>query len=491
MFIKNIKLQNFKWFEDVTEISFNNPLEDWNGLNFFIGENNSWKSTIFEAINFLFSWSSDIEKLKNKNNISGEMFVEIDILWSDLKGILWSKYEKYIFSKNDFEFIKLRRSSSSTTIQQWSKSVEINSKVLWIWNDETGQFENPSWFSTAFKWFFDIDFIWADTNPDDITKFWTSTIVWKLLSKISEWFTETEEYKNFQNIYNKVFNDNENSLKSKMNDVERELERVFGDQFWNAKINFHFDSIDISSYFKNTKLKVDDWVDTFLDEKWNWMQRSIALALLQVYVEKFLKNAWENEKPFYFFIDEPEICLHPQAQIKLIKSLSKLSKTQQIFLTTHSPYIFKTEGVKLSNVKIFKKENLKNKVINETNFWLFEWSPSWWEINYFAYNLPTIEFYNELYWYLEEKNKNWKNSLPATKQYIDSRKVDKRKQDLWRELNEGELNGLKVDVCLLKYIRDMIHHPENTYNDPYSEKEIETSINEMIELVKSINLSSN
>ena len=56
MFIKSICLSNFKGFiGDNHQITFKTPdsTTPGSGLNIFIGENNSGKSSIFEAINFL------------------------------------------------------------------------------------------------------------------------------------------------------------------------------------------------------------------------------------------------------------------------------------------------------------------------------------------------------------------------------------------------------------------------------------------------------
>ncbi|MDR3169853.1 MAG: ATP-binding protein [Candidatus Peribacteria bacterium] len=53
------------------------------------------------------------------------------------------------------------------------------------------------------------------------------------------------------------------------------------------------------------------------------MQRVIALTLLQVYIDLLAEDR-ETQKPFYFFIDEPELCLHPSAQIKLAQAFGVL-----------------------------------------------------------------------------------------------------------------------------------------------------------------------
>ncbi|MDQ7023187.1 MAG: hypothetical protein Q9M97_06730 [Candidatus Gracilibacteria bacterium] len=104
------------------------------------------------------------------------------------------------------------------------------------------QYENPTGFDNAFKQFFDIDFIWADTSPDEITKFGSTTIVGKLISRISDGFKDSEQYKDFETKYNKVFNDEETGHKSKLKEIGGIAEGIFKEQFGEAKINFHFDS---------------------------------------------------------------------------------------------------------------------------------------------------------------------------------------------------------------------------------------------------------
>ena len=55
MFIKEIKIKNFKCFGDKeTSLEFNTPNgKAGSGLNILIGENNSGKSAVFESIEFL------------------------------------------------------------------------------------------------------------------------------------------------------------------------------------------------------------------------------------------------------------------------------------------------------------------------------------------------------------------------------------------------------------------------------------------------------
>ncbi|MFX9366495.1 AAA family ATPase, partial [Acinetobacter baumannii] len=86
-------------------------------------------------------------------------------------------------------------------------------------------------------------------------------------------------------------------------------------------------------------------------------QRSVALALLQIYAEEIaFDQDKQSTRPFYLFIDEPEICLHPMGQMKLCEALMELSKHKQIFVTTHSPYFLNSPSLKNVGIFIFKKE---------------------------------------------------------------------------------------------------------------------------------------
>ena len=346
MFIKKLVMHNFKWFYAETQVNFNYPT-NWddpsNGINIFVGDNNSWKSTIFEAIDFVFSWvpsGKDENALKHKDHLNENVEVSLEMT-GNLREILDPKYHPYIQEEENQQIIKISRSSERrTVIQEKGKEVEMDIKKLGVRNNEQNAYRNITGFDKAFKAYFDIDFIRADTNPSDIARFWSTTICGKLLSRIADWFRQWNAYQEFESHYRRIFNWEEaGSLRSTLQDISQQTADIFNSQFWGeCVISFRIDDMDISNYFKNTKIEVNDWTRTFLEEKWSWMQRAVALALLQVYINL---QTQDNPRPFYFFIDEPELCMHPLAQIKLSNALRGLAGHQQVFLTTHSPYIFK------------------------------------------------------------------------------------------------------------------------------------------------------
>lgn len=145
-----------------------------------------------------------------------------------------------------------------------------------------------------------------------------------------------------------------------------------------------------------------------------------------------------------------------------------LTSDNQIFISTHSPYIVKKSlNGNRNNFQLTRKENdLVTVTKAETTKIFGDKSPTWGEINYFAYALVTIEFHNELYGFLEANKKSELYGLKKTK--------------TWKDARPGK--GEEV-VSLQTYVRHSIHHPENTLNEPFAEEELKRSIEEMLALL--------
>lgn len=404
MFIKSLTIQNFKCFHSTKNFTFSFPGEENElGVNIFIGDNNTGKSTVFEALDFLRNKSprgKTADDLKNVDNQEEEMFVEVvfggsitEVVNGFAQKNKKEPIKKYIYKKNGIENLKIKRSSKKEN-------------TLVLWDSKKDTFVNESGIDAPIKKLFEFNFIWSDTNPNDEMSFGNTTITGNLLERVITKFKETQDYQDFSEKYNEVFNE-DGALRKELEAIEKETQKVFVDQFGQAEIKFHFEELNTKKFFKQTKIKVtDNGVETFIEEKGSGMQRAVALSLLQVYSEELKKHPNKNDldKPFIFFIDEPEVCLHPQAQLKLSQALIDISNSQQIFMSTHSPFIFKNIDYSKLGLFIFKRihSEIKMDTINE-KFGLFPWSPSWGEINYIAYDMPTIEFHDELYGRLHEK----------------------------------------------------------------------------------------
>jgi predicted ATP-dependent endonuclease of OLD family len=368
MYIKRVHLENFKGFikEDIV-LKIPDNKSEGSGLNVFVGPNNSGKSTFFEALKFLkygLPKNKEVDDLKNINNKNKDLAVEVEFagnIKEMINNFSQKKLEDYIGKNNNGEEVmKACRSSKIYEVNQGGKKpVQMNIQKIGVWNFKNEQYENPSGLAADFQKFIEMEFIWSDTNPDDITSFGATTACGKLLSDIVKNFkNESEEdYKKLKDAHDNVFNNPTSGLKKKLNSIEEKAEEIFEKQFGGAKIEFNFDEIDIDSYFKKININVDDGEKTKMEEKGGGMQRSVALALLQVYADHITKHPEIEDalKPFYLFVDEPEICLHPQSQIILLDFLKTLSRKNQIFLSTHSIYFVPPQ--KISNIYKFLKSD--------------------------------------------------------------------------------------------------------------------------------------
>lgn len=481
MYIKELAISNFKSFNaPASTIAFNVPDGQTlgSGLNILVGENNTGKSTVFEAVDFVRnSTKKSIEAIRNTNNPNSDVYVEITFtgeIEQTIDGFSQENkkavFRSYIYqNQNQENLFKICRDSSDIS-------------KLKLWNNNTGQFANETGIDAPLKKLFETNFIWADTNPSDEVAFGATTICGNLLKEIANGFTQTADYVSYQAAFNQTFNDPNSGLRGQLQVIEQRVQQIFNQHFGSASISFHFDELKIDSFFKNTTIVVDDGVKTSMQEKGNGMQRAVALALIQVYAEELIRHP-ENaalEKPFYLFIDEPEICQHPKAQEKLLNALLEISKTKQVFVTTHSPYFLSTQHLRKCGLHIFSKAG-NNSVTTSANLNpILPWSPTWGEINFKAYKLPTVEFHNELYGHLQEQNSVFNEN--SFEQWINSRGIAQNKS--WTP-ERGGVAQLARNVSLQTFIRNKIHHPENLTMQAYdyTSAELQQSIEEMISLI--------
>ena len=233
--------------------------------------------------------------------------------------------------------------------------------------------------------------------------------------------------------------------------------------------------------FLRSGVSKDKTIDDY--KKGSGVQRAFALAVMKVYADFLIKHPSNSDlkKPLFFFIDEPEISLHPRAQKTLIESIITISRHQQVFITTHSPFLLKHFASDDICTYMTKKVNQSAHAIAVETMRTFSFSPTLAEINYFTYEICSTDFHNELYGYISSiTNKN--NSKKLDSWLHEEHSVEKSKS--WIRDN-GNGNTSTNLLTLMSYIRHSIHHPENTYNQPYTEEEIHESTKKMIDIIKS------
>lgn len=217
------------------------------------------------------------------------------------------------------------------------------------------------------------------------------------------------------------------------------------------------------------KFQISDQKITFLveDENVNYKaktteQRSDGFKqFISFLLTLSIENANNELSQTILLIDEPEVHLHPPAQINLLKELIQItsnSKNNIVFFATHSNYMIDKENLNRS-YKVIKIDNEYTKIER-----LQDRKTTYSEVNFEVFEICTNDYHNELYGYLEDVEKLKLDSLSKSKSWINekSKKTEK--------------------VSLPTYIRHSIHHPENTSNKKFTELELKKSILQLRQL---------
>ena len=121
----------------------------------------------------------------------------------------------------------------------------------------------------------------------------------------------------------------------------------------------------------------------------------------------------------------------------------------------------------------------------------FDYSPTWGEISWYAYNMPTIEFHNELFSLLQELYKQ--NSISAVDSRIQQSFDEMHEQPaLYTWIRKTKQRDVSEPNRTLAYcVRNAIHHPENhSMGQGFVEEHLEESISDMLRVIKHLRAKS-
>lgn len=487
LFFKKVTIENLKCFEkQEVNLSVPDGQNEGSGLNILIGENGNGKTTILDAINYL---TQSTYSSENKLSINDFFDKDEEILISAETSDFNCKmpYPGNYFECNGILFkAKCRERKSpgkllSSPFQignsfQTKYSNYKNSKGIDSGNEIQGLYKV---FSNEIIIDDDINVFLFDKNrtrhlTTGTFKTTFDRICEDLNWKFAKQIDEAKQSKLLENIAGEYFNN-----------VVSIAQKGVGDKIAEELLDF-FDNADYGAL----KIELLDLLHPFSsaffalrqeDELKQIRAKELGSGVEMILTLLLLKSiAGESKGSVIYLIDEPELHLHPKAQDKLIELLMRESKDKQIILSTHSPYIFKNCLSKKVGFIILKRnvdDEIKLEYANVGGWGKFPWSPSWGEINFHAYGMATVEFHNELYGYIQEATQNF--TLNAMETFLVQRGIGQNKA--WVRGQNG--NPLPpVSSTLQTYIRNSIHHPENTFNAPFTTDELRSSIAEMINL---------
>lgn len=217
---------------------------------------------------------------------------------------------------------------------------------------------------------------------------------------------------------------------------------------------------------------------------------SYIISILVMVFSVSLKG--DDKKPL-FIIENPEIHLHPLAQTKLMSFISFMSEFCQFIIESHSEYIVNSALQKKGAQVIKLNKDFCPVYYDKKSKYTLQTLTSG-EVQWAAFDIPTIDFHMSLFAYLELKFNKTLNHLDDEIRETTSFKKDKKKFDT-KSKRHNNFKGAKSEyetICL--YLRNLIDHPiKNKEKYPTRkkfrkienfQKALKTSISLMIDIIK-------
>ncbi|MDP3043333.1 MAG: AAA family ATPase [bacterium] len=503
IFIKKLTVKNYKCFEN-EPIDFSIPNgTKGSGLNILIGENGNGKTSILEAINYLTLSSFSAE---NKLSINDFFDFKKDILIEgetdefDCSSSIdfykdWSFKSKGIYFKAKSRDTKERGNLLSSPFQINNYFI---SQEKYIKKDGTQGKEidgrDKIFSKSRINGDEELNIFFFDKNRTrQIATGNYKTTFEKICDDLNWNFVKNLNDENIekivQNIAGEYFKNIEEITKKNVGKkTAKDLKDFFGnDEFEKIKIEL----LNLLHPFSNAFFAIRN--ENALSQI---NVRDLGSGVEIILTLLMLKNiAGASKGSIIYLIDEPELHLHPKAQTKLLNLLLEEAKDKQIIISTHSPYLFRGAISENATLLLFTRDETKKITITDARdkgWGLFPWSPSWGEVNFFAYDMPTIEFHDELYGFLHEayigKASDQTDADNRGKQTVFEKDFLQTKLTTTKKWTP-EFGGVAKNeegITLSTFIRSKTHHPENKtmQNANFTDIELKNSIDELIKIIK-------
>jgi len=449
MFIKKLVIKNFRLFGsqfilDAGEINIPDGTSPGSGLTVLVGENGTGKTSILEALAIpLIGYKADsialidFYDIKQKTELTISSSEEFDVKKSTPRGefkatgfyfkanVRQQDQTRYLSSTivSDTRFIP----SSSTPVNDTSPDLRVSvnnpfsgprfneNDYLYIDKNRTKQLESGTFSSTRFdRLLGDFNFQYLKTN----------------LSSLLDPNNAVNDTLSASSINNEF------------------LDKAFEDFKRLTDYDVELSFIDNQAPYSKGYLTYAAGETKQLPVEKLGSGYQMFLAILCQY-----RLSLQSGKKLIIFIDEVELHLHYKLQVSLAKLLLEISKTAQVIVTTHSAQLLKDLRPNDSHlINVLKKSGAPID-INPVEDYVLPF-PSVNESSFVAFEIPSIEYFNELYGYLQDlKGRTSINEFDA------EISTGETMYD-WERVGGGTDN-LSVHSC----IRHKIHHPDNTLND--------------------------
>ena len=334
MYLNNIKLWNFRKFGSDNEFNLSYPnlnLDFTSGLNVLIGENDSGKTAIIDAIKLVLKTHSyEWLKIEKDDFYKNSTRLRIELFFKDLNDEEAKNFTEWLSWEGTGEHAK-------PTLKLFYDTYISNGKIIPS-DIKAGTDESGYLLTAGARDFLKVTYL----KPLRDVK---SDLIPKKNSRLSQIFQEHEAFKGKDESHHliKIFNHFNDSIKEYFEGKDGKGSILETDK----KGKELKDEIDkyLQSFYDKTKetdIKVTEGKLKNILEKLELLIKdevNVGLGTLnRLFMASELlhlnKKDWDGIR--LGLIEELEAHLHPQAQMQVIESLQKQSNIQLI-LTTHSP----------------------------------------------------------------------------------------------------------------------------------------------------------
>jgi len=379
MFLEKLIIKKFRSINTL-ELSFNK------GINILIGENNSGKSAIIDALRICLSYGKQWKDIGVRNE--EDFYIDISELKDDFEPIEFDLFFKVETPQDRYYFNSMVSQDEGNPALQdiqlhFRYKLETNPKgnKTLRWNVWGGNIEGQAIKSEEVQLIYFSYLAPLRDAEHELRPYVKDNKVTSLFKELTKYYVANGDAKPIEKSL---------TIECK-NELAEKLENIIKDKDWTGVIktgenfiNEHLEKADISNKESRINLrlleyKYDNIVKGILTRKPVYSddllsgdlskQRYFDVSqnglgennlIYSAAVLGDLKNRREEEKEHYYalLIEEPEAHLHPQKQNTFFKYLNSLQNFGvQIFITSHSPTI--TAKSELDNIIVLQKqENL-------------------------------------------------------------------------------------------------------------------------------------
>ena len=331
MQIKNVRIERFKSIEN---IKF-----DVSELTAIVGKNNYGKTAIYEAIQMFFNCS----KLNSKD-IHMNRSNQLPIITIEFKNVKKEKLHLLLKNKEESDtetWISENTFTGSLTIK--ASFNPSNHSIIYNLTSLAGEEKITN--KDLKKCLPEIKYISSIRQPEDTTFNNKTSNIQQLMDLLTSEDEEEEisfdkNTHSISSIKKSLKQHEERKVKQISQDITGRFQNILGHD--SLSIDINVESTDIV-YKHKTKIIDHDIQSHSGDYSANGgfdilssgtgMQSVMILTILEAYVEHNV------EKDCILIIEEPEVYLHPSLQRKMIKALKKVSESNQVLISSHSPLV--------------------------------------------------------------------------------------------------------------------------------------------------------